>query len=190
MWLSPVWMLSFAALWVLMALVAVAQALLIRHTLRVEQELLAVDDGPELGAEVPSLRLAGLDGELRDLVPAADRRLALFFISPGCPACGQVCRTLQALPDLVAVDVVVVCGAPPESSRRYVERHGISWPVVTDPEGTAMRVLGVAAVPFAVVLDPRGRVERKGTPASYTDLLDLLGNPPEAVAELAVGRAG
>ena len=51
--LSPVWMVSFAALWVLIALVAVAQALLRRHALRIERELLDVDDGPEIGTEVP-----------------------------------------------------------------------------------------------------------------------------------------
>src|SRR5262249_34971623 len=90
MFVSTVWVLSFGALWLLVALVAVAQALVIRHALRLEQQLLDATDGPELGAEVPPVRLADLAGEVRMLLPGGGRKLAIFFISPSCPACAQV----------------------------------------------------------------------------------------------------
>src|SRR5213080_1929070 len=118
MYVSTLWMVSFAALWVLLALVAVAQGLVIRHSLRVERELLEVEDGPEIGTEVGAILLPDLVGTMRSLAPSGGRRGALFFMSPACPACAQVARLLQGLPDLPEWDLVVICQAPADAARR------------------------------------------------------------------------
>src|SRR5262249_49818320 len=108
-----------------------------------------------------------------------------FFISPSCPACAQVARAIQALPDLPGLDQLAICQSSPEAARRYAERKQLDLPVLPDPDGVAMSALQVTGIPFALVLDPRGRVARKGVPATYRDLLDLLDVSSEAPAEEA-----
>jgi hypothetical protein len=180
---SPLWMVSFAALWALVALVAVAQALVIRYAVRLERELLDAGDGPEVGARVAGVELRDLSGRGWNLIPAAGRRAAVFFMSPACPACGQVSRALRALPDIAPMDLLVVCQASEEAARRYAGRQSLFLPVLPDPEGAAMRALRVTGVPFALVLDASGRVERKGVPVTYRDMLELLGAPEEEDAQ-------
>ncbi len=171
---SPLWAVAFGALWVLVALIAVGQALLIRYTLRLERELLDTTDGPEVGSAVVPVRLIDLAGQPIEL-PGAGRRTAVFFMSPSCPACGQVARGLAALPDLPGWSVLVVCQAGREAARRYAERLDLGYPVVPDPDGAAMRAFQVTGIPFAVVLGRDGLVQRKGVPATYNELLELLG---------------
>ena len=196
MYVSTLWMVSFAALWALLAIVAVAQGLVIRHALRVEQDLLEVNDGPEVGTEVNSVVLPDLSGTMRSLAPAAGKRGALFFMSPACPACSQVSRVLRALPELPKFDLAVICQAPAEAARRWAERQELYYPVLPDPQGIAMRALQVSGIPFVLVIDPAGRVERKGIPANYRDMLELLGAPEEEPApagprpELALAPGG
>src|SRR5947208_476162 len=175
MFFTPLWMVSFAALWTLIALTAVAVSLALRHTLRLERELLDASDGPEIGSEIAPVRLRDLDGRPRTLLPAAGRRLALTFLSPSCSACSQVSRAISALPDLEGTDVIAVCQASPEGARRYAERERLFVPVAPDPDGAATRALQVSGIPFLLLLDPQGRVERKGVPASNRDLLELVG---------------
>jgi peroxiredoxin len=176
---STLWMVSFAALWALLAIVAVAQGLVIRHALRVEEELLEVNDGPEVGTEVNSVVLPDLEGTMRSLAPAGGKRGALFFMSPACPACSQVSRVLRALPELPELDVAIICQAPAEGARRWAERRELFYPVLPDPEGIAMRALQVSGIPFVLVVDAAGRVERKGVAGNYRDMLELLGAPAE-----------
>lgn len=47
---------------------------------------------------------------------------------------------------------------PADAVRRHLQRRGLNWPVVVDPEGALARRLGLAAVPAWVVIDRQGRV--------------------------------
>jgi hypothetical protein len=186
-------MVSFAALWGVIGLTAVAVSLALRHTLRLERELLDASDGLEVGSEVAPVRLPDLDGRSRNLLPAAGRRLALAFLSPACSACSQVSRIISALPDVEGTDVIAVCQASAAATRRYAERERLFVPVVPDPDGAATRALQVSGIPFVILLDRQGRVERKGVPASYRDMLELVGggagSKPQP-RELALAGAG
>src|SRR3954447_6616746 len=143
MYLSPLWMVSFGALWVLVALTAIGLGLGLRYAVRLDRELLDASDGPDTGSEIAPIRLRDLDGRPRTLLPAAGRRLALLFLSPSCSACSQVSRAINALPDLENVDLVAICQASGEAARRYVDRERLFLPVVPDPDGAAMRALQV-----------------------------------------------
>jgi Redoxin len=182
MYLSPLWMLSFAALWVLIAALAIGLALAIRHALRLERQLLDATDGPEVGEAVAPLRLTDLEGRARTLTPGPGRRLAVVFLSPSCSACSQAIRAISALPDIEDTDLLVICQASAETARRYAKREHLYVPVVPDFDGTAARALQVNGVPFGIVVGRDGRVQRKGVPASYRDLLDLVGIEPERTA--------
>src|SRR5207244_3737115 len=104
-----------------------------------------------------------------------------------------VSRAINALPYVEATDLVAICQASPEAARRYVEREQLFLPVMPDPHGLAMRALQVSGIPFAVLLDCEGRVESKGVPASYRDLLALIGSATDAEPawrELRIAGAG
>jgi peroxiredoxin len=189
MMLTDLWVLSFAALWVLIAFIAVAQALVIRHALRLERELLDASDGPELGAAVPPVRLNDLTGEPVTLAPRG-RRLAVVFLSPACSACSHVSRMLRGLPEVEGIQVVAVIQASASAARRYEERQELPVQVLPDPDGVVLKAMQVTGIPFVLVLDARGRVERKGVPASFPELLQLLDLEAQVKGEVALAPVG
>lgn len=189
---SNLWVISFAALWVLIGLIAVAQALVIRHALKLERDLLDASDGPDIGAAVPPVRLRDAAGAPQTLSPAVGRRLAVVFMSPACSACAAVARALRGLPEIEGLDVVAVCQASPDAAQRYAARKQLALPVLADPEGLTLKAYQVSGIPFAVVLDVRGQVEGKGVPGSFRDLMTLLerDRPTAIEAQAQLAPAG
>jgi peroxiredoxin len=81
--------------------------------------------------------------------------------------------------------VLGINSEPPETARRYLEAHAVSFPTVTDRDGELARRDAVRAMPVGVVIDRSGRVS-----AHFTGLRDESAWPDALrKAGLGAGRA-
>lgn len=97
------------------------------------------------GALLPDITLPDAHGaprRLRELAPA----VIVFYRGGWCPYCNLQLRAWQKrLPELAALGIGLVAISPqlPDGSLTTAERNGLSFPVLSDSEGTAGRAFGV-----------------------------------------------
>jgi thiol-disulfide isomerase/thioredoxin len=129
--------------------------------------------GLPVGAELPELRLARLDGTELDLAAAIEGETVLLFWNPGCGFCRSLHEDILAwetsppdgAPALVVVSAGDVVG---------VKAEGFSSDVLLDPEWTMSSALGADGTPMAILVSAEGRIASPvagGGPA----VLELLG---------------
>ena len=99
------------------------------------------------GDPVPDVALLdenGAEVRLRGLV--SGRPLVIcFYPKDGTPVCTmEACRFRDAYQDLrgLDADVVGISSDPPDSHRRFSERHGLPFRLLSDPDGSARRAFG------------------------------------------------
>ncbi|MFG3662285.1 hypothetical protein [Streptomyces sp. NPDC047706] len=154
--------------WVAIALLALVVSGLVRqvHQLSRAQPHGTGRVGIASGASAPGLDAPALDGLL-----STDRATLLLFLDADCGTCGQVLAEAGAWTvrrgDAVAPRVVgLYAGTAPHSGEGPV-------PVVGDrPE--LFTAYDIPATPYAVAVDPTGRITRSEPLGSPTALLRLL----------------
>jgi methylamine dehydrogenase accessory protein MauD len=167
------WFVSYAVLWLAVAVLAVLVVALAREVGALHLRLgprgaLEIDtEGPEIGAVVPPLDASAVDGRTTRIGGPGATRLYLFA-SPTCGICRDV---LPAMPHLLggALDGAIVAEAPARDLDRW---RSLDVAVVSSPE--AFLAYSVPGTPYAVVLDDRGAVLAKGTPNDPAQLEGLL----------------
>ncbi len=123
---------------------------------------------PRVGERAPSFRLPDQDGVERSLeeLLTNKRFLVLYFYprdnTPGCTA--EACSFRDALPDLRdgEVEVVGISTDPPEAHRRFREKYGLTFTLLSDVEGRVARMYGAFR-------------EERGTCARKTYIIDSSG---------------
>jgi peroxiredoxin Q/BCP len=125
---------------------------------------------PEPGQSLPDVSFVTEEGER---LPAGDltgEKTVLYFYpkddTPGCTK--EACAFRDRLEDYRAAGIQVygVSLDPPESHRRFREKHGLNFPLLTDEGGAAARELGVLresgdkANRVTFLLDERGKVAK------------------------------
>ncbi len=166
------WLVSYLVLWLVVAALGVLVVALAREVGALHLRLgprgaLEIDtEGPELGATVPALVAAALDGRPTQVGGEGPVRLYLFA-SPTCGICRDVVPAMPAL--LRRVEGAVLAEAPVGELRDWTP-PGV--PVLSAPE--AFVAYDVPGTPYAVVLDEEGRVVAKGTPNDPAQLEGLL----------------
>jgi len=109
------------------------------------------------GEKAPDFTLPTATGEAFRLGALRGRKVVLFFYpqdeTPGCVA--QACGFRDAYDELVdaGAEVVGINGGSVASHRKFVERRGLPFPIVSDPGNAVRRLYGA----FSGVL-PTGRV--------------------------------
>lgn len=127
------------------------------------------------GDPAPELRLTAADGGTVDLADLRGRRVVVYFypaaMTPGCTT--QACDFRDSLDALHAAgtDVLGVSPDTPEKLARFVERDGITFPLLSDPEHAALERWGAwgektlygrvstGVIRSTVVVAPDGTVE-------------------------------
>lgn len=138
--------------------------------LSVNQQLLVGDAAPRLDVET-------LDGRPVEIGSPSDgdRCVLLFFLDPSCPICKRVLPVLKSVAgDEGWLDVLLASdGGTPNDHRRFVEAHGLQSfrYVVSEVLG---RSYGVGKLPYAVLIDPLGRIASLGIVNSREHLESLL----------------
>ncbi len=137
-------------------------------------ELLRRYDPPRAA---PTLRLAGLDGRSLDLRALRGQVVLVNFWATWCPPCIEEIPALERLyrarhaQGLTILAVAV--GDPPDRVREFLRAHPVSFPVLLDPRGEALKRWGVHAFPTTFVLDRQGRIRHGGFGAFDWDGADI-----------------
>ena len=118
------------------------------------------------GSVVPPFRGATLEGDSLTIGEAPDSlgRQLLFVFTTTCRYCEATLPTWARLADSARrlppwrIQVVGISLDSVEQSRRYVEAHGISYPIVQFPNRKYQRLYRANRVPETVVVDSEGNV--------------------------------
>jgi len=120
---------------------------------------------PKVGAPAPVFTLRRLtgDGDL-SLRSLRGKTVVLNFFASWCWSCKREARVLEQLWRQDRSDRLIVLGVDTgpdfaSDGRRFVKVHGITYPVVFDPNaGVAANRYVLPGLPVTYVLNPQGRI--------------------------------
>ena len=110
---------------------------------------------------VPALQLTDLNGKVWRLTELRGRVVLVNFWASWCEPCRAEMPSLQSLADQHRQDLVVLAVNLKESTQtvqQFVQRTGLTLPVLPDPQGVTARAWGVAVFPSTVLIDAQGKV--------------------------------
>ncbi|TCJ16428.1 peroxiredoxin [Rubrobacter taiwanensis] len=124
---------------------------------------------PQEGERFPELWFVTEEGERVSTGDLLGQTTVLYFYpkdqTPGCTK--EACAFRDRMPDYerAGIKVYGVSLDPPESHRRFRERNGLNFPLLTDEDGQAAKSLGILsekgyARRVTFLLDPEGTVVR------------------------------
>ena len=119
---------------------------------------------PKAGAPAPSFSLPRLEGTGDvSLESLRGKTVVLNFFASWCEPCKREAPDLESLWRRNRSDGVVVLGVDSGdtrgSARRFLSAHGVTYPVVFDPNQTlALGAYALPGLPATYVIDPAGRV--------------------------------
>jgi thioredoxin-dependent peroxiredoxin len=102
--------------------------------------------GPRVGDLAPDFELVGTDGPFRLSEHRGERVVLLFYPGDETPVCTkQFCSYRDRADDMSALDAVVVgiSGQDVESHREFTSHHGLTVPLLADPDKAVARMYGV-----------------------------------------------
>ena len=130
-------------------------------------------EAAEVGARAPGFELITMDGDSMSLGQFEGEVVLLNFWATWCPPCVHEMPSMERLyQDLRAQGFVVLGvtvdvdpGEPDAQGRsqgivrEYVERLGVTFPILLDPEGSVEGVYNVSGLPTTYVIGRDGRIE-------------------------------
>jgi peroxiredoxin Q/BCP len=102
---------------------------------------------PKLGQRLPNVEFVTEDGERLSAGDLGGQKTVLYFYpkddTPGCTK--EACAFRDRMADYREADIQVygVSLDSPESHRRFREKYGLNFPLLTDEDGRASEALGV-----------------------------------------------
>jgi peroxiredoxin len=157
--------------WVLVALTVITAALGLWRWQGSREEAarrLAEQSKPSLEgpsqSRAPDFALQGLDGETVSLASLRGKVVLLNFWATWCPPCKAEMPDLDALHreygaahDFVVVGVNVE--EKPETVKPFVEKNGLSFPIVLDRDSrVTTQLFGVRPLPTTLIIDREGYI--------------------------------
>jgi peroxiredoxin len=117
------------------------------------------------GQRGPTLRLGRFpDGAAVSLEAFTDQLVLLNFWATWCTPCTVEMPTLEALwreyggRGLVVIGVSVDRGAPRAVLEPYIRHHGLTFPILLDPDSRTSHAWRVTGIPATFVIRPGGEV--------------------------------
>lgn len=150
--------------------------------------------GLDMGTPAPALALPRIDGDTATLSSLRGRPVIVNIWATWCPPCVREMPSLQRIyeryrDDGLEVLAVAVDDAPGERQpdgrivgvvSEFVERYGLTFPVVVDPTGETERRFGTEYLPTTVLIDRAGRIQaaeiggREWDEPPYLDMIEEL----------------
>jgi len=136
---------------------------------------LVTDAGPPIGHASPAFELRTLQGGTVHVGNVQEQSTLIFFLAPTCPVCKKLLPVLRSVArdEGRRLQLVLASDGAPNEHREFVNREELDdLPYVLSQElGMTYRV---NRLPYAVLLDPQGRVSAKGLVNSREQLDSLL----------------
>ena len=128
----------------------------------------------EIGQKAPAFTLPNQDDEKVALKDLAGQWVVLYFYpkddTPGCTT--QACEFTESIADFQDLDATVIGVSPdkPESHRKFIAKHNLKLPLLSDPKHTMMEkyaayreknmygVVALGVIRSTVIIDPVGRI--------------------------------
>ncbi len=178
--MEGIWLVSHLILWVVVLALAWLTLSLLRLIGQLHQRLgpagaAMLGSGPEIGERLPDLMAAHKVVDQALLGFPKKRDLLLVFVSPSCPACEELVKSLIPFSrrEKSDLEVIMVSGSnKPEPNNRFsamVQKSDIVF-MVSPPLTDAARV---GATPYGLWLDREGAVHAKGI-VNHIEHLDSL----------------
>ena len=164
-----IWLISYAALWLVVALLSVLVILLARQMGLIYRRLGSAparmeNDGPAIGESVPEMTVQTLDGETKIIGGSNLISRLLVFVSVGCPACNLVAPAVRAVSkkERSALETLIVSiSADERAVRDFVKRNKLlEVPCIVSNE--LAKRYEIHGPPYGVLLDRDGVVRAKG----------------------------
>lgn len=119
------------------------------------------------GSKAPDFTAQNLKGEKVTLADFTGRKIALVFISSHCKPCQELVPKLMALkakPLHADVEIMLVSREERNATKRYVEEHAISLPVLIAPHktNTFLDDYKVAGTPAFCFITAQGTIRDAG----------------------------
>ncbi|WCB92580.1 Putative peroxiredoxin bcp [Baekduia alba] len=102
--------------------------------------------GPRVGDAAPDFELQGTEGRFHLSEQRGQRVVLLFYPGDETPVCTkQFCSYRDRADDMSALDAVVVgiSGQDVESHRDFTTNHGLTVPLLADPDKAVAKLYGV-----------------------------------------------
>jgi cytochrome c biogenesis protein CcmG, thiol:disulfide interchange protein DsbE len=148
------WRAAPRARWAAVALLVVVALVVI--------ELASGGGSPQTGRAAPPLPTSVLSPPGTSLEELRGRPALIDFFASWCDPCAEEAPTLRKLSAALGGRAAVVAVDWDDAdgpARAFVRKHGWTFPVLSDPNGTVGESYGVSTgLPTSFVLDPRGRI--------------------------------
>lgn len=176
--MSPFFLVSYVALWVLVVVMAVLLLLLYRHfgmmslgTLEGVQR-----DGLPVGTVAPAISGITADGTDGGWEPRTGSYQLLMFAAPDCEPCETVMPHVNRIARArdAGVAVAAIVPGPRSEAVRMVNRYDPPFLTLAEDGSGAFGRFRVRVTPFGFVIGPDGRVLAKGLCGDIGRLGNLL----------------
>jgi peroxiredoxin Q/BCP len=102
--------------------------------------------GPRVGDQAPDFELEGTEGRFHLSEHRGERVVLMFYPGDETPVCTkQFCSYRDRADDMSALDATVVgiSGQDVDSHRDFTDHHGLTVPLLADPDKSVARLYGV-----------------------------------------------
>jgi methylamine dehydrogenase accessory protein MauD len=166
--------------------IALARQVGVLHERIAPAGALSLHQSVNVGDAVTPMQLTALDGQAVTIGAArTGRSQLLFFVSPDCPVCKSLLPVFKsaAASESDWLDAVLASDGDESKQRRMIMQHGLSSIPFVLSESLG-RSLGVAKLPYAVLIDEAGKVAALGLVNTREHLESLFEAKERGVASI------
>jgi peroxiredoxin len=133
----------------------------------------------ERGDPIPGFTLSRLQGGSVSIPgDLAGQVLALRFWADWCHYCESdmagMERVFRKYRDQGLRVLAINVGQPRETARKFVDRLGLTYDILLDPNGTVSRIYGVVGLPATFLIDRQGRLVTRILGESKAEVLEQV----------------
>lgn len=177
--MSPIFYVSYGAMWLLLVVMGVLLLLVYRHFGIVALGTLdgVRRDGLAIGEPAPSVSGVTAEGVDVRWAPARKQPELVTFVAPDCQACAQILPYISHLvgsSNGYSMPVTAMVTGPRENAVKVKEKFNLPFPCVAEDGSGAFERYRVRVTPFAFVIGEDGRILAKGLCSNASHLGGLL----------------
>ncbi|MDQ0200027.1 redoxin domain-containing protein [Neobacillus ginsengisoli] len=124
-------------------------------------------EGLQIGAKAPDFELKTLTGETVKLSTLKGKKVMLNFWATWCPPCKAEMPEMEKFSKQVGKDVVILAVNidPQLDVKGFVNKNGITFPVLLDTEDKVNGMYQIISIPTTYFIDSNGIIQNKFTGA-------------------------